>query len=144
MRHLQAVFAVHLAIDGVGVVERGVSLGGVAIQAEVRVVVQEVAQDVMAVVAVAHGVEDVLMPEEVDGAVRDVLRGIGVLDDTRDVTLVPLLRFDCLRFVPTLPFGVGFHELAPHHREVERVEAGQPFIGRNAAGGENRRKNQLL
>lgn len=125
--HHRAVFVEVLAVQCVRFIERIVPLVGIAVQTVVRVVMQEVSKDTPAIIAVSHGVENVLVPEEVDRTVRHVHRGIGLPENDPQIPLVPLLGLDGLLFRPALAFGFGLHELSSHVLEVELFEPIKTF-----------------
>ncbi len=119
--HLSAVLAELGTVERVGVVERRVAFRRIPHQPVVRVVVDHVSEDALAVIRVLARVEDVRVPELVDGLVRhrDEVR---VLDGEDEEVAIPLLGFERLDFRPALALRRGEHELHPHQREVRVAE----------------------
>lgn len=117
-------------VDAVGLIEGGITLCTVTVEAEIRIVVHELAEYGVAVGGIGLGVEDVEMPEIVDETVRH--RGeLREAQADLEEAAIPLLAFVCSRTVPALAFGGRFHEFALDLHEIKVLDG--PEAGSDAS-----------
>lgn len=111
-------FAERFQVEGLGAAERVLEVLSVLLpaHAEVRVVVEVAAEGLVAVSHVGAGVEDVLVPEEIDGISRD--HALAVALHQGEPALILKLGFVGLLGRPALAF-VLVAQLHLDHLEVE-------------------------
>ncbi len=139
-------FAEGFLVEGLGAAERVLEVLGVLLpaHAEVRVVVEVAAEGLVAVNHVGAGIEDVLVPEEIDGVGRD--HALAVALHQGEPALVLELGFVGLLGRPALAF-VLVAQLHLDHLEVESGDLCVDALGDEPADtllAERRREDHMV